>query len=72
MSMYNVREIAKLFDVSEETVRRWIRSRKLKAERSSRKEGNIVNEDELFKFVYDKPKYKKMIVAKIQQRNNPF
>lgn len=30
MSMYNVREIAELFDVSEETVRRWIRSRKLK------------------------------------------
>ena len=35
MSMYNTKEIADLLDINEETVRRWIRSGELKAERSS-------------------------------------
>lgn len=37
MSMYNTKELSELLDVNEETVRRWIRSGKLKAERSSKK-----------------------------------
>ena len=72
MSMYNAKEIADLLDINEETVRRWIRSGELKAERSSRKQGNIVYEKDLFDFISNKPKYKKMIRAKIQQRDNPF
>lgn len=72
MSMYNTKELSELLDVNEETVRRWIRSGKLKAERSSKKQGNIVHEKDLFDFVSDKPKYKKMIRAKVHQRNNLF
>ena len=72
MSMYNTKEIAGLLDVNEETVRRWIRYGKLKAERSSKKQGNIVYEKDLFNFISDKPKYKKMVIAKVQRRNNPF
>ena len=72
MNMYNTKEIAGLLDVNEETVRRWIRYGKLKAERSSKKQGNIVYEKDLFNFISDKPKYKKMVMAKVQQRNNPF
>lgn len=72
MSMYNTKEIADLLDINEETVRRWVRSGLLKAERSSKKQGNIIHEVDLFEFISDKPKYKKMVLAKIQQRNNPF
>lgn len=72
MSIYNTKEIAELLNINEETVRRWIRSGKLKAERSSKKQGNVVYEEDLFEFISDKPKYKKMIRAKVQQRNNPF
>ena len=72
MSIYNTKEIADLLDVNEETVRRWIRYGLLKAERLSKKQGNIVHEKDLFEFVSDKPKYKKTVRANIQQRNNPF
>ena len=46
MKIYNTKEIADLFGVDNETVRRWIRSGELKAEQSSRKQGNIVYEKE--------------------------
>ena len=72
MSTDNTKEISELLDVSEETVRRWIRSGKLKAEKSSKKQGNIVYEKDLFEFVSDKPKYKRMIQAEVHQSNNPF
>jgi excisionase family DNA binding protein len=58
MSIYNTKEIAELLNINEETVRRWIRSGKLKAERSSKKQGNVVYEEDLFEFISDKPKYK--------------
>ena len=72
MNTYKTKEISELLEVSEETVRRWIRSGKLKAEKSSKKQGNIVNEKDLFEFVSDNPKYKKMIQAENHQRDNPF
>ena len=72
MSTYNTKEISELLNVSEETVRRWIRSGKLKAEKSSKKQGNIVYEKDLFEFVSDKSKYKRMIQAEVHQSNNPF
>lgn len=50
MSMYNTKEIADLLDINEETVRRWVRSGLLKAERSSKKQGNIIHEVDLFEF----------------------
>lgn len=72
MKTYSVKDIAELLHVSEETVRRWIRYGELKAEQPSKKQGNIVNECDLFGFVSDKPKYKKMVIDKNQQKNNPF
>ena len=72
MKIYNTKEIAELLGVDNETVRRWIRSGELKAEQSSKKQGNIVYEKDLFDFIYDKPKYKKMISSNIQPINNTF
>lgn len=59
MQKYTVKEIASRFDVSEETVRRWIRSGKLKASKSSKKEGNIITEEDLYNFCLYNPKYNK-------------
>lgn len=61
MKQYNVKDIAKKLNVNEETVRRWIRSGELKSTLSSKKEGNVVDEQQLFEFVQTKPKYRKMI-----------
>ena len=72
MRIYNTKEIADLLIISEETVRRWVRSGELKAEQSSKKQGNIVYEKDLFDFISDKPKYKKMVSTNIQPINNTF
>ena len=72
MRIYRTKEIADLFGVDNETVRRWIRSGELKAEQSSRKQGNIVYEKDLLNFISDKPKYKKMVSSKIQPMNYTF
>ena len=45
MRNYNVVEIAKLLNVNKETVRRWIRSGDLKSTKTSKKHGNIINEE---------------------------
>lgn len=57
MKTYNVKEIAKMLDTNPETVRRWIRSGKLKADIDSRKGGNIVTESMLHAFLKTSPKY---------------
>ena len=57
METYSVSQIAKMLDTQPETVRRWIRSGKLKAEQSSRKDGNIITENDLNKFLKAFPKY---------------
>ena len=54
---YNVKQIADILDTNLETVRRWIRENKLKAVQVSRKNGNVVTEDELKRFVQATPKY---------------
>ena len=72
MKIYNTKEIADLLGVDNESVRRWIRSGELKAEQSSRKQGNIVYEKDLFDFISNKPKYKKMISSNIQPINKTF
>ena len=72
MRIYSTKEISELFGVDNETVRRWIRSGELKAEQSSKKQGNIVYEKDLFDFISDKPKYKKMVSTNIQPINNTF
>ena len=57
MNTYTVKQIAEMLDTNPETVRRWIREKKLKAIQVSRKEGNTITEDELQRFLNNTPKY---------------
>lgn len=57
MKTYSVKQIADLLDTNPETVRRWIRADKLKAVQVSRKNGNVIAEDELQRFLRDSPRY---------------
>jgi len=57
MKTYNVKEISEMLNTNPETVRRWIRSGKLPAQQLSRKDGNVVKEDALFKFLQSSGKY---------------
>lgn len=61
MSDYNVQQISKMLKINPETVRRWIRTGKLKAVQSSRKNGNLVSEDSLKAFLKETPKYSNLI-----------
>lgn len=65
MKTYTVKEIADLVDTNPETVRRWIRSGKLCADQLSRKEGNIVHEEDLYKFLRSTSKYSAIAEAMI-------
>lgn len=65
MKEYNVKQIAKLLKTNPETVRRWIRSGKLEAIQSSKKEGNIISEEALLKFLRSMPKYSGMAAGAI-------
>jgi excisionase family DNA binding protein len=60
MKTYNVKEISEMLNTNPETVRRWIRSGKLKATQDSRKEGNVVTEQMLHTFLKSSPKYAAM------------
>ena len=57
MKSYSVFDIASMMGKNPETVRRWIRSGKLKAVQSSRKDGNVVLEDDLYRFLRSSAKY---------------
>ena len=57
MKTYSVKQIADMLETNPETVRRWIRDKKLKAVQVSRKDGNIVTEAELERFLKTTPKY---------------
>ena len=57
MKTYNVREIAELLKTNPETVRRWIRSGKLKSDIDSRKSGNVITQQMLDAFLKETPKY---------------
>lgn len=57
MKTYSVKDIADILGTNQETVRRWIRAGKLKADQTSRKDGNIVREDDLYKYLRSSPKY---------------
>lgn len=57
MKTYTVKEISKMVGKNPETVRRWIRDGKLKADQDSRKGGNYVTEAELQRFLKKTPKY---------------
>lgn len=57
MKTYTVKDISNMVHANPETVRRWIRTGKLKASKSSRKDGNVVQEKDLFDFLSRTPKY---------------
>jgi len=63
MKTYSVKEIADLLETNPETVRRWIRDNKLKAVQISRKDGNVVTNDELQRFLKATPKYLPKVTA---------
>jgi excisionase family DNA binding protein len=54
---YSVKEIADILNTNPETVRRWIRSGKLKAVQESRKGGSVITEQMLQSFLKASPKY---------------
>ena len=63
MKTYSVKQIAEMLGTNPETVRRWIRDDKMKAVQVSRKDGNIVTEAELERFVKATPKYLSKLTA---------
>ena len=65
MQTYSVKEIADLLNTNPETVRRWIRTGKLKSDIDSRKGGNIVTQQMLDAFLKDSPKYAKIAGASL-------
>lgn len=63
MDTYTVKQIADMLNTQPETVRRWIRNGKLYAEKASRKEGHVVTDASLNKFLKGSPKYAGMIAS---------
>ncbi len=57
MTTYSVKEIAEMLNTNPETVRRWIRDKKLAATIVSKKGGHIVYEAALRDFLKSSPKY---------------
>lgn len=57
MKTYSVKEIANMLNTNPETVRRWIRDKKLDATIESKKGGHIVYEAALNEFLKSSPKY---------------
>ena len=58
---YGVNGVANLLGVSGETVKRWIRSGKLKGEYEAKRYGYVIKVSDLEEFVESDPKYKKML-----------
>lgn len=56
-----VKQVAVVMRVDPETVRRWIRTGKLAAEKSSRKEGFAITNVALLEFVSNCPRYSKLM-----------
>lgn len=57
MKTYSVKEIAEMLNTNPETVRRWIRDKKLDASIESKKGGHVVYEAALQEFLRSSPKY---------------
>ncbi|MFG6357331.1 MAG: helix-turn-helix domain-containing protein [Acetatifactor sp.] len=72
METYSVKQIADMLNTKPETVRRWIRSGKLKAEQSSRKDGNVITEGDLNDFLKSSPKYAGLIAGAIGSIAGPI
>lgn len=70
MKTYSVKDIADMLQTNPETVRRWIRNGKLKADQASRKDGNVVREDDLYKYLRSTSRY--AATATSLAADNPF
>lgn len=57
MKTYSLKEIAEMLNTNPETVRRWIRDKKLDATIASKKGGHIIYEAALQEFLRSSPKY---------------
>lgn len=57
MKNYSVKDISEALGTNQETVRRWIRTGKLKASQNSKKDGNEISEKSLIDFLETSPKY---------------
>lgn len=77
---YTVKQISNLLNVDPETVRRWIRRGDLNATQRSKKDGNVISEDQLNEFLISRPKYSqikikpskvkvRVIIRKSKRRN---
>lgn len=62
MGKFTVKQVADMLETNPETVRRWIRSGELKAEKGSNKTGNVITTDSLVDFGNAKPKYRPNIL----------
>lgn len=65
MKSYNVKEIAEMLNTNPETVRRWIRDKKLDATIVSKKGGHIIYEAALREFLNSSPKYASIAKASL-------
>lgn len=57
MADYTVKQVAEILGTKEDTVRKWIRDKKLAATQTSRKTGNVISEAALSAFLVSMPKY---------------
>ena len=57
MEVYTVKQVANMLQINPETIRRWIRQKKLVAIQDSRKDGNVITQDSLNAFLKSMPKY---------------
>ena len=69
METYSVKQIADMLGTNPETVRRWIRDKKMDSVQVSRKDGNVVTEAELQRFLKASPKYLPRFNASIAAMN---
>ena len=65
MESYTVKQIAEMLNTDPETVRRWIRNKKLKAVQESKKSGNVITKKELDEFLKDNPKYAALLPVSV-------
>ena len=72
METYSVKQIADILNTKPETVRRWIRSGKLKAKQSSTKDGNVITEGDLNNFLKSSPKYAGFVAGAIGSIADPI
>ena len=57
MEVYTVKQVADMLQINPETIRRWIRDKKLVAVKDSRKDGNVITQESLNSFLKTMPKY---------------